>query len=74
MGFEIWKPEKLVIKFIWPNHKCCLRNVPGAYAGILKGGFLCARIFGHAHFYSICGNSDHQYGKWSTSGVRYLKV
>ena len=19
MGFEIWKPEKLVIKFVWPN-------------------------------------------------------
>ena len=23
MGFEIWKPEKLVIKFVWPYNYFC---------------------------------------------------
>ena len=66
------------------SHIYIIETLSGAYAGILKGGSILlmrANFFGpahfwgdHAHFYSIYGNSDHQYGKWSTFGVRYLKV
>ena len=56
-----------------------------AYTGIFKGGFIllmhakCGRNFAAPPTNwmttpTLFGSSDHQYGKWSTSGVRYLKV